>query len=177
MKVDTSSDSGAINLFRGVAVMPIVAFDSVHRCIPVLELVSKLVCLMPIGSQGRKRTRQQREQTHDGDPSENSGGVTESEATTSDDEDTGCETEGSGEGDSLDEDPEDNTVDVTLEFFDPRESDFLGLKALLQSFLDGQVYAGSELADTVIQQVQYCTFFTLDSGKLCPCACCLSQPV
>lgn len=48
---------------------------------------------------------------------------------------------------------DDTEVDVTLEFFDPRESDFLGLKALLQNFLDGRDFAASELVDTIIKQV------------------------
>ena len=57
------------------------------------------------------------------------------------------------EEDDEDEDPEDDSVDVTLEFYDPKEADFHGLKALLQSFLDGQTYACSELVDTIINQV------------------------
>lgn len=44
-------------------------------------------------------------------------------------------------------------VDVDFEFFDPQEVDFHGLKALLQTYLDGSSYSCSELVDTVIKQV------------------------
>ncbi|DBA84963.1 TPA: hypothetical protein ACH3X2_005704 [Trebouxia sp. C0005] len=43
-------------------------------------------------------------------------------------------------------------VDVNFEFFDPQEVDFHGLKALLQTYLDGSPYNCSELVDTVIKQ-------------------------
>jgi protein BCP1 len=46
------------------------------------------------------------------------------------------------------------TVNVDFEFYDPKEIDFLGLKALLQTYLDGETYACSELVDTIIKQVQ-----------------------
>lgn len=46
-------------------------------------------------------------------------------------------------------------VDVDFEFFDPQEIDFHGLKALLQTYLDGSTYSCSELVDTVITQVHY----------------------
>ena len=46
-------------------------------------------------------------------------------------------------------------VDVDFEFFDPQEVDFHGLKALLQTYLDGSPYNCSELVDTVIKQVRY----------------------
>jgi hypothetical protein len=52
-----------------------------------------------------------------------------------------------------DEDPEDNTVNVTMAFRDPTEADFHGLKALLQTYLDGAPYSCSELVDTIIKQV------------------------
>lgn len=44
-------------------------------------------------------------------------------------------------------------VDVDFEFFDPQEVDFHGLKALLQTYLDGSTFNCSELVDTVIKQV------------------------
>lgn len=44
-------------------------------------------------------------------------------------------------------------VDIDFEFFDPQEIDFHGLKALLQTYLDGSSYSCSELVDTVIKQV------------------------
>ncbi|KAL3161071.1 hypothetical protein ABBQ38_009454 [Trebouxia sp. C0009 RCD-2024] len=43
-------------------------------------------------------------------------------------------------------------VDVDFEFFDPQEVDFHGLKALLQTYLDGSTFNCSELVDTVIKQ-------------------------
>ena len=46
-----------------------------------------------------------------------------------------------------------DTVEADFEFFDPAESDFHGLKALLQSYLDGEAYSCSELVDIIIQQV------------------------
>jgi len=52
-----------------------------------------------------------------------------------------------------DEDPEDNTVNVNLGFRDPTEEDFHGLKAQLQNYLDGGVFACSELVNTIINQV------------------------
>lgn len=66
----------------------------------------------------------------------------------------GASEDGDSDSEELeDEDPDDTTVDVTLEFFDPKKADFLGLKALLQSYLDGRAYACSELVDVIIKQV------------------------
>jgi len=61
----------------------------------------------------------------------------------------------SAEEDDGDEDDEDaySEVDVEFQFFDPKEIDFHGLKALLHTFLDGEQYDGSGLADTIIAQV------------------------
>lgn len=56
-------------------------------------------------------------------------------------------------GDSDDPDAFDK-IDVNFEFFDPKESDFHGLKALLHSYLDGQQYDSSPLVDAIIQQSQ-----------------------
>ena len=68
---------------------------------------------------------------------------------------------GSGaEGSELDDSSSDSgsdgkgEVDVDFEFFDPQEVDFHGLKALLQTYLDGGTYSCSELVDTVIKQVR-----------------------
>jgi protein BCP1 len=58
-------------------------------------------------------------------------------------------------GDSDDPDAFDK-IDVNFEFFDPKESDFHGLKALLHSYLDGQQYDSSPLVDAIIQQVCVC---------------------
>lgn len=44
-------------------------------------------------------------------------------------------------------------VNVQFEFFDPQEKDFLGLKALLNTYLDGQQYDCSGLVDAIIKQV------------------------
>lgn len=45
-------------------------------------------------------------------------------------------------------------INVDFEFFDPKEIDFLGLKSLLTSYLDGQQYDCSGLVDTIINQVR-----------------------
>lgn len=41
---------------------------------------------------------------------------------------------------------------MDIEFFDPKESDFHGIKALLQDLLGGEEYESSGLADTIIAQ-------------------------
>lgn len=63
---------------------------------------------------------------------------------------TGSELEGSDSDSGSDGKSE---VDVDFEFFDPQEVDFHGLKALLQTYLDGSTFNCSELVDTVIKQV------------------------
>lgn len=66
---------------------------------------------------------------------------------------SGSGTSGSNNTDSdSDSDPE-QEIDVDLEFFDPQEIDFHGLRALLQTYLDGTAYNCSELVETVIKQV------------------------
>ena len=57
-----------------------------------------------------------------------------------------------GRGSDSDSDPN-QEIDVDFEFFDPQEIDFHGLRALLQTYLDGTVYNCSELVETVIKQV------------------------
>ena len=54
-----------------------------------------------------------------------------------------------------DEDDKDafKEVNVDFEFFDPKEIDFHGLKALLGTYIDGGSLDTSELADTIIAQV------------------------
>ncbi len=74
--------------------------------------------------------------SHSNSDSSNSSGTSGSE-----DSSSGSESEGNEE------------VDVNFEFFDPQEVDFHGLKALLQTYLDGSPYNCSELVDTVIKQV------------------------
>ncbi|KAK9867431.1 hypothetical protein WJX84_011170 [Apatococcus fuscideae] len=45
-------------------------------------------------------------------------------------------------------------INVDLEFFDPQEADFQGLKSLLHLLLDGKEYGSSELVDTIIKQAR-----------------------
>ena len=46
-------------------------------------------------------------------------------------------------------------VNVDLEFFDPSEIDYHGLKMLLRSLLDGEDFQGcSDLVEAIIRQVQ-----------------------
>ena len=45
-------------------------------------------------------------------------------------------------------------IDVDFGFFCPQEKDFQGLRTLLQSYLDGQQWACSELADAIIRQAR-----------------------
>jgi protein BCP1 len=53
-----------------------------------------------------------------------------------------------------DQEDEGDVVNVDLEFYDPSEIDFLGLKALLRSLLDGDEFHGcSDLVEAVIRQV------------------------
>ena len=84
----------------------------------------------------------------------------EDEIVEDNDEQTSETSSGSGsEGSELDDSSSDSgsdgkgEVDVDFEFFDPQEIDFHGLKALLQTYLDGSTYSCSELVDTVITQV------------------------
>lgn len=51
-----------------------------------------------------------------------------------------------------DEGEEQDHVDVDIEFYDPKEEDFLGIKALLQLYMDGEPFSLSELADQIIRQ-------------------------
>lgn len=88
--------------------------------------------------------------------------VAEDEVSENSDEQTsetssGSGSEGSGQTDSSSDSGSDGNdeVDVNFEFFDPQEIDFHGLKALLQTYLDGSSYSCSELVDTVIKQVQF----------------------
>ena len=63
-------------------------------------------------------------------------------------------TSASTSGDSSDSgSDQQQDVNVDFEFFDPQEVDFHGLKALLQTYLDGDTFSCSELVDTIIKQV------------------------
>jgi hypothetical protein len=76
-----------------------------------------------------------------------------SEGSSSEEDDSAPEVSDEQEDeDSPDEDPFDQ-IDVNFQFFDPKESDFHGLKALLHTYLDGQQYDSSPLVDTIIAQV------------------------
>jgi protein BCP1 len=78
--------------------------------------------------------------------------------------DSGDDSEGSEEDDEGDGD----TVEVDLEFYDPSEKDFHGLKALLRTYLDDTDFRGcSELVDLIIQQV---LLHCMQAGAACPCA-------
>ncbi|DBB08274.1 TPA: hypothetical protein ACH3X3_008448 [Trebouxia sp. C0006] len=71
---------------------------------------------------------------------------------TNSDSSDGSGTSGSEDSSSGSESDGNEEVDVNFEFFDPQEVDFHGLKALLQTYLDGSPYNCSELVDTVIKQ-------------------------
>ena len=87
----------------------------------------------------RKRARESATaEPQEPETSETSSGVSDSEASR----------EASASG------SEGGEVQVDFEFHDPRESDFLGLKALLRSYLDGQDFSCSELVDAVIRQAR-----------------------
>ena len=43
-------------------------------------------------------------------------------------------------------------METSFEFFDPSEGDFLGMKGLLNAYLDGTVYDCSGLVDHIIKQ-------------------------
>ncbi len=76
----------------------------------------------------------------------------------SDDDDSDVESapEESSDGPESEDDEDGEAykeVNVDFEFFDPAERDFLGLKALLNTWLDGQQYDCSGLIDDIIKQV------------------------
>jgi protein BCP1 len=62
--------------------------------------------------------------------------------------DDDAQSEDDEDGDAFEE------VNVDFQFFDPKEIDFHGLKALLHTYLDGGVYDGSGLAEAIIAQVR-----------------------
>lgn len=75
-------------------------------------------------------------------------------------------------------------ITVDFEFMGPKEKDFLGLRALLQTYLDGTPYNVSQLVDLIIKQVRPCMLFQLASvcffgvlpAALCSCHCLCSLP-
>ena len=52
-----------------------------------------------------------------------------------------------------DEDSDFSQINVDFDFFDPKESDFHGLKTLLNSYMDGQQFDCSGLVEAIIAQV------------------------
>ena len=77
------------------------------------------------------------------------------ESSSDDDDDSGPDVgDEDDEADSPDEDgePAEKEINVNFEFFGPKEIDFLGLRSLLQTYLDGQAYDVSGLVDTIIKQ-------------------------
>lgn len=78
------------------------------------------------------------------------------ESSSSEEQSTGTsQSDANGSSDTSDSESEKGSdVAVDLEFFDPRELDFQGLKSLLHLFLDGQEYDSSLLADTIIKQAR-----------------------
>ncbi len=60
---------------------------------------------------------------------------------------SGLGSEGGAAGGSDDED-----IETHFEFFDPSEGDFLGLKGLLNAYLDGETYDCSGLVDAIVGQ-------------------------
>lgn len=57
-----------------------------------------------------------------------------------------------GEDRDGDDGTEQDHIDVDIEFYDPKEEDFLGIKSILQLYMDGEPFSLSELADRIIQQ-------------------------
>lgn len=56
-------------------------------------------------------------------------------------------------------------VQVNLSFYDPKEIDFLGLKALLVNYLDGAIWDCSGLCDAIIAQPSVGTVLKNDTDK------------
>ncbi|KAF6251994.1 p21-C-terminal region-binding protein-domain-containing protein [Scenedesmus sp. NREL 46B-D3] len=97
---------------------------------------------------------QHKEQESDHNDEEHEGTSSQggSEDSSSEEDDSAPEVSDDQEDeDSPDEDPFDQ-INVDFQFFDPKESDFHGLKALLHTYLDGQQYDSSPLVDTIIAQ-------------------------
>lgn len=61
--------------------------------------------------------------------------------------------DGGGADSGPDEDAFDQ-IDVNFQFFDPKESDFHGLRALLHTYVQGSAFDAGGLADTIIAQVR-----------------------
>ena len=94
------------------------------------------------------------------DPGEEDAGISGADQTS---KSKGSSSSSSDDSASIDDDEDDGedsgneqqTVDVDLEFFDPAEGDFHGLKALLKTYLDANEFKGcSELVEIIIKQVR-----------------------
>jgi protein BCP1 len=99
-----------------------------------------------------------------GDSSGGSGGSSDEAASSSDDGSSAPEVSDDEEEEEDDEDRFDE-VNVQFEFFDPKEIDFHGLKALLHTYLDGGQYDGSALADTIIAQAGSRLVYWMGAGQ------------
>ncbi|GFR40420.1 hypothetical protein Agub_g994, partial [Astrephomene gubernaculifera] len=93
------------------------------------------------------------------DDSDNEGEGDEGEDSDDDDESGSGSDDSAPEASSSEAESEDDEegeaykeVNVQFEFFDPQERDFLGLKALLTTYLDGLQYDCSGLVDAIIKQ-------------------------
>ena len=107
-----------------------------------------------------KQTKRKLEEEEGHDEEVSTSGDELSEQDGSDDETSNSEASSSADDDGDSEDSEDeegDTVEVDLEFFDPSEKDFHGLKALLRTYLDDTDFSGcSELVEAIIKQVGSC---------------------
>ena len=98
------------------------------------------------------------QQNDDGLDSSSSGLTEPSDSQTSSDSGSSGSYPSESAADSDAEVADGETVTVDFEFFDPQEIDYHGLKALLQTYLDGEAFSCSELVDAIIQQVSSSRF-------------------
>ncbi|WIA22012.1 hypothetical protein OEZ85_004365 [Tetradesmus obliquus] len=102
--------------------------------------------------QEQQQPQHEPEAEEEEEPSEDESSEGGSEDSSSEGDDSAPEvSDEQDDEDSPDEDPFDQ-INVDFQFFDPKESDFHGLKALLHTYLDGQQYDSSPLVDTIIAQ-------------------------
>jgi len=77
----------------------------------------------------------------------------ESESTSSGDDEYPDVSEADEDEDDEGEDTKQAEVVIDFEFFQPKEIDYHGLKALLFTFLDGQQYDAAGLVNAILKQV------------------------
>ncbi len=128
---------------------------------------------------GTKRKAEQEpvaeQQNDDDDLDSSSSGLTDpSDSQTSSDSGSSGSYPSESAADSDAEEADGETVTVDFEFFDPQEIDFHGLKALLQTYLDGEAYSCSELVDAIIQQVSR-LFIAAVPLRLVTACCCVNK--